>query len=433
MPKTIVLCCDGTNNQMTGNATNVLRLYRALVRDAGQLTFYDPGVGTLADPMALSTVQKLVGRYLDAAIGRSLCQNFSDAYRFLALHYQPGDEICLFGFSRGAYAARAVAGAVHMLGLVRPELVHLVPYVWAIYANDGGGYDVRSRFGGAARFREMFCIREVPRIRLLGLWDTVSSFGWFWSFRSLPFTADNPSVDQVRHAVAIDEHRVAFATNLFFEKGQPAASARIKQVWFPGVHSDVGGGYPDAQGGLSKVAFEWMIREVQDLGAVRLEAATVAKLLDSTGTGKYSRPNPLGGAHESLEGLWHLMEWLPRRLRQKVEDEGAHGDAQGPAGSTTPAAAPRRGRRPLWVTRWVLPHLYGRRPIPPGAWIHPAVRERQAGGKYDPRLPGGCVDLEYVPGHGYLALPAPGAAARDSGQCRRERSGVEPQGEEPPR
>jgi hypothetical protein len=350
--------------------------------------------------MALSVVQKLVGRYLDAAIGRSLCQNFSDAYRFLALHYQPGDEICLFGFSRGAYAARAVAGAVHMLGLVRPELVHLVPYVWAIYANDGGAYDVHSRFGGAARFREMFCIREVPRIRLLGLWDTVSSFGWFWSFHSLPYTANNPSVDQVRHAVAIDEHRAAFASNLFYENDQPAASARIKQVWFPGVHSDVGGGYPDAQGELSKVAFEWMIQEVQDLRAVRLEQATVNEVLGATR--KYSRPDPLADAHESLKGFWKVLEWLPWRQRHKVEDEGAHGDAQGAAGSAPPAPVPRRGRRPLWVTRWGWPHFSRRRPIPPGSWIHPAVRQREAGRKYDPRLPAGCVEVKHVPGQGYL-------------------------------
>jgi uncharacterized protein (DUF2235 family) len=400
MPKTIVLCCDGTNNQMTGNATNVLRLYRALVRDARQLTFYDPGVGTLADPMALTVSQKVVQRYLDAAIGRSLCQNFSDAYRFLSLHYQPEDEVCLFGFSRGAYAARAVAGAVHMLGLLRPELVHLTPYVWAIYANEGGAYDVHSRFGGAARFREMFCIPDVPRIRLLGLWDTVSSFGWFWSFHALPYTANNPSVEQVRHAVALDEHRVAFATNLFYEGGQPAASARIRQVWFPGVHSDVGGGYPDAEGALSKVAFEWMIQEVLDIGGVRLDLATVKEVLGSTG--KYSPADPRADAHESLEGLWHLMEWLPRRQRQKVEDEGTHGDAQGPAGSASTSAAPRRGRRRLWVTRWAFPHLYRRRPIPPGSWIHPAVRQHQVGRKYDPRLLDGCVEVAYVPGDGYL-------------------------------
>src|SRR5438309_10891847 len=138
MPRNLVICCDGTNNQMTGHETNVLRLYRSLVRDDRQLAFYDPGVGTLADPMAVSNAQKFAQRSLDAAIGRSLCQNFSDAYGFLSHHFQPGDQIYMFGFSRGAYTVRAVAGAIHMLGLIRPELTHLAPYVWAIYANDGG-------------------------------------------------------------------------------------------------------------------------------------------------------------------------------------------------------------------------------------------------------------------------------------------------------
>src|SRR2546423_12394324 len=217
MSKTIVICCDGTTNQMTSHETNVLRLYRALPRSASQLTFYDPGVGTLADPMALTKARKFVQRSLDAAIGRSLCQNFSDAYGFLSRYYEDGDQIYMFGFSRGAYTVRAVAGAVHMLGLVRPELAHLAPYVWAIYANDGGAYDVHSRFGGAARFRELFCVPSTPPVRLMGLWDTVSSFGWFWDFQSLPYTANNPHVDLVRHASAIDEPRAAFPPNVVFK------------------------------------------------------------------------------------------------------------------------------------------------------------------------------------------------------------------------
>src|SRR5688500_17454032 len=113
MPRNIVVCCDGTGNEIASHETNVLRLYRALERDEGQLTFYDPGVGTLADPMALTRWRKFVQRKLDATIGRSLCQNFSDAYRFVSRNYQEGDQIYLFGFSRGAYTARAVAGAIH--------------------------------------------------------------------------------------------------------------------------------------------------------------------------------------------------------------------------------------------------------------------------------------------------------------------------------
>lgn len=394
MSKSIILCCDGTTNQMTGHETNVLRLYRALVHDPQQLTFYDPGVGTLADPMTLSAGRKFVQRKLDAAIGRSLCQNFSDTYRFLAQHYEPGDDVCLFGFSRGAYTARAVAGAVHMLGLLRPELVHLTPYVWAIYANDGGAYDVKTRFGGAPRFHEMFCVPDTPRVKLLGLWDTVSSFGWFWDFQTLPYTANNPSVDLVRHAISIDEHRAAFPTNLVTVpgNGRISSSEQIKQVWFAGVHADVGGGYPDEEGGLSKIALQWMVTELMDLGGLRFRQDVLDEVLGVTGT--LSRPDPNADPHESLTGMWGLMEWLPRR-RWRKKDEGAHRDARAPAAVAGPRPA-------LWVKSWKKPHLYRRRTMPPDAWIHPSVRARQAARGYNPPLPANCIDLAYVPGRGFL-------------------------------
>jgi len=402
MKKSIILCCDGTNNQMTGSATNVLRLYRSLVRDERQLTYYDPGVGTLADPMALSRVRKFIERKLDAAIGRSLCETFSNAYRFLAMHYQPGDDIYMFGFSRGSYNCRAVAGAINMLGLLRPELLHLVAYVWAIYANDGGAYAVQTRFGGAARFREMFCLPEKPRVKLLGLWDTVSSFGWFWNFQSLPYTASNPSVDSVRHAVSIDEHRAAYPTNLFSlppppefpDRAPPSSSPLMKQVWFPGVHSDVGGGYLDKEGGLSKVAFDWMIKELKDLGDVRLHQEIVDKILGADGI--LSQPDPTAQMHESLSGWWNLLEWLPRKGWTKTESDEPNQDAG--ISTTTTAETPR----PLWVGHWVPPHWYRRRRIPADAWLHPAVRKRQRAGGYSPSLPATCVDLVHTPGRGYL-------------------------------
>src|SRR5262249_27757701 len=154
----------------------------------------------------------------------SLCQTFSNVYRFLSQHYQPGDKIYIFGFSRGAFNARAVAGAIHMFGLVRPELDHLAPYVWAMYADDGGAYSVDDRFHAAQRFKRLFCIPETPTIAFMGLWDTVSSYGWFWDFHSLPYTAHNPSIERICHAVSIEEKRVAFPMNLFMESGTVSLS-----------------------------------------------------------------------------------------------------------------------------------------------------------------------------------------------------------------
>src|SRR5262245_57442256 len=125
MPKNIVVCCDGTDNEVATDSTNVLRLFRMLERDDRQVAYYDGGVGTLVDPAALSTVRKYFSRRLDAAIGLRVRENVIAAYRFLAQTYQPGDQLYFFGFSRGAYTVRAVAGLIHMLGLVRPELEHL--------------------------------------------------------------------------------------------------------------------------------------------------------------------------------------------------------------------------------------------------------------------------------------------------------------------
>ena len=376
MSKTIVICCDGTTNQMTGHETNVLRLYRALVRNDQQLTFYDPGVGTLADPMALTVVRKFVQRSLDAAIGRSLCQNFSDAYGFLSRYYETGDQIFMFGFSRGAYTARAVAGAIRMLGLLRKELSNLAPYVWAIYANDGHVYDVKSRFGGAPRFEALFCIERKPTIRLLGLWDTVSSFGWFWDFETLPHTYDNPSVELVRHAVSLDEHRAAFVQNLFREP-VPPDSNKVKQVWFPGCHSDIGGGHPDKDGGLSKIAFRWMIEELRTIGGIALDDAVIHEILTETKTS--SAPDAKANLHESLAGLWHLLELLPRRRWHKREDTQSH-----PPQDQLPAGK----KQNLWHKELVWPHFWRRRRPPEGAMLHCSVQLRMAScPDYKPKLP----------------------------------------------
>jgi uncharacterized protein (DUF2235 family) len=127
----IVACCDGTDNEVATDSTNVLRLFRMLVRDDRQVAYYDGGVGTLADPAAISVLRKCLGRWLDAAIGLRVRDNVIAAYRFLAQTYKSGERIYLFGFSRWAYTVRAVAGQIHFLGLARLELEDLAALAWA--------------------------------------------------------------------------------------------------------------------------------------------------------------------------------------------------------------------------------------------------------------------------------------------------------------
>jgi uncharacterized protein (DUF2235 family) len=177
-------------------------------------------------------------------------------------------------------------------------------------------------------------------VRFLGLWDTVSSVGWAWSPKHFQFTANNPSVQTIRHAVSLDERRTYFVQNLWTPESVPGQDCL--RVWFPGVHCDVGGGYPEADGGLSKIALSWMVREAQVAG-VRFHPATKERVLGDQ-QGDYVRATQ----HESLSGLWWLPEWIPKRVKD-------------------PAAQ--------YNDRWIVPrgrHRY----VAEGALIHASVFER---------------------------------------------------------
>lgn len=369
MPRTLVMCFDGTNNGVQGDPTNVLRLFECLERSERQVAYYDPGVGTLSDPAALTGTGRTISRALDGAIGHSLRDNFCEAMEFLARHHRPDDDLFLFGFSRGAYTARAVAAGIHSLGIVKPEHENMIPYAWSLLVNeqeeDEGAY-----FKTVAAFKASFSTGPV-KIHFLGVWDTVSSLGWIWDFRSVPFTSRNPSIRHVRHAVAIDERRAFFRTNLFCFTGKAGPDGRrvveppvpgqdLKEVWFAGVHSDVGGGYPDDRGHLSKIALEWMIREAttplaidepgHDGRSARLlvNEDAVARCLGSTG--EQSAPDPAAPANRSLTARWWLGEALFRRSWNSL------------------------ARKKKW--RW--PNVARRRKIAPGSTIHASVRDRLA-------------------------------------------------------
>jgi uncharacterized protein (DUF2235 family) len=352
VPRNIVVCCDGTDNQVATDSTNVLRLFRMLERDDRQVAYYDGGVGTLVDPAAISTVRKYFSLRLDAAIGLRVRENVIAAYRFLARTYQPGDQLYFFGFSRGAYTVRAVAGLIRMLGLVRPELEHLATLAWAVYANEANVHTVSRRFRGGNRFNRCFGVTQKPTVHFVGAWDTVSSFGWFWNYQTLPFTAKNRSITHIRHALAIDERRAFFPANLFFPRA--SQQPNCKQVWFAGVHADVGGGYPEEEKGatLAKVPLAWMLREAQALGLL-INTSEHEHLMNSKDK---PPPDPCGPIHESLTGAWKMLEHFPYR------------DFDMPA------------RRMLWRR----PHRGRRRPIEPGSVLHVSVLERMKRLGYSP-------------------------------------------------
>ena len=209
LARNLVVCLDGTCNEFGAENTNVVRLYQALRSDsATQVCYYSPGVGTMGHPGAITHLAQKTTAMLGMAFGLGVTQNVIDAYRFLMANYRDGDRIYLFGFSRGALEARALAGLLYRCGLLDPELSALVPYAVR-------GYQTVDKKGDADRIAAEFqaTFARPVRVRFLGLWDTVTSFGNVWSPIFWPNTTNNPGIDSVRHAIALDERRAFFRQN----------------------------------------------------------------------------------------------------------------------------------------------------------------------------------------------------------------------------
>jgi uncharacterized protein (DUF2235 family) len=300
MAKNLVICCDGTNNQFDGHHTNVLRTYQVARRYAGQLTYYDPGVGTMPEPWHTRRFQKRLAMLRGLATGAGFFENIADGYRFLMANYEPGDKVFLFGFSRGAYTARAVAALLHSIGLLHPGTENLLRYAQQYWRKDFG----RSSPGGRIcdEFKATLA-RQCP-VHFIGVWDTVGSVGYINHFHKFPHTAKNPEVSHVRHAVSIDERRSTFRQNLM----EPIFEGQdVKNVWFAGVHSDVGGGYCPDESGLAKITFEWMMREAGQCGLDIDQVSYLRELSEGSG------PDPAGRLHVSLKGGWWMGEVLPMK------------------------------------------------------------------------------------------------------------------------
>ena len=315
MPKNIVLCFDGTGNQFGPNNTNVVRLAQVLDRDPRrQRLYYDPGIGTLPEPGAFTRAGKWFSTLTALAFGASLDRKVEEAYVSLMDNWEPGDQVYLFGFSRGAYTARVLAGLLHNLGLLARGNENLVPYVWRLNAavrdtqstGDPSGYWKlcgEFRWSFARQVREHDDERRFP-VHFLGVWDTVASVGWVWDPKRYPFTARNTSVEVARHAVSIDERRWFFRQNLL----ERAEGQDLVQLWFPGTHGDIGGGDPESEGGLWRVAFGWMLDQARAAGLLIDERRLERVLTRSTASSKpWDDPQ-----HDSLTGAWWLAEYFPK-------------------------------------------------------------------------------------------------------------------------
>jgi uncharacterized protein (DUF2235 family) len=273
----LIVCCDGTNNNLTGRTrdTNVSQLCELLAPDANnQLLYYDPGVGnpgTLPEAAWWDKVQQKYERLSGLAFGSGIYENIAEAYRFLMRNWREDDDIFLFGFSRGAFTARALGGLITTFGILRPDMDVMVPTLLSVYFRKRDSQNQKAAFDAVKKqISEMFAAGPArdAHVWFVGVWDTVESVGAPVPFLRKTISA-NPTIvgkrfDNVRHALALDEFRTTFSPRLYLiEKGfdYRASQQTIKQEWFAGCHSDVGGGYINAQAGLSQQTLLWMVDE----------------------------------------------------------------------------------------------------------------------------------------------------------------------------
>jgi uncharacterized protein (DUF2235 family) len=324
VPRQIVLCLDGTSNTLTGRQrdTNVLRLFEHLARaqDPQQLLYYDPGVGS---PDALPTTGLLDWwsrkweRVAGLAYGRGIYDNVAQAYAFLMRHWRPGDQVFVFGFSRGAFTARCVAGMVNLFGILKPEHESLLDTLMRVYFAPVGGQvqlevrqrgakallglereanNARTRDEIAQQVRQSFASAQGREawVHFVGVWDTVASVGLpGLSVRiSSSATVSGKRVRHVRHALSLDEHRLPFEPRLYTEAdfGDAQGAQSLRQRWFRGVHGDVGGGYAPKESGLSDEALRWIA-------------------IESTGCGLRSAPVVEGRAETLVHDPVHTVPW----------------------------------------------------------------------------------------------------------------------------
>jgi uncharacterized protein (DUF2235 family) len=300
MAKNIVVFCDGTNNKFGKRNTNVVKLLQALENDpASQAVYYDPGVGTIADPWWMTWLTKKVATLLDLAFATSFNRQVQEAYVYVMNTWEPGDRIFLFGFSRGAYTARVVGALLHDVGLLPRGADNLVPYALRLLRY--GPADVRQEFRNTFARNTSHADKRCP-IHFLGVWDTVSSVGWVWNQAKHAWTKGNPSIAKIRHAASIDERRAFYRSNRVGAPVTGEAQDR-KEVWFAGAHSDIGGGYSDDDT-LSHCSLDWMIAELQADGVLRFDPAKVPA----------PQPNAWEGKkHQELRNpAWWICEIFPK-------------------------------------------------------------------------------------------------------------------------
>jgi len=297
MSKRIIICCDGTWNSPGSlndkSITNVIKVLRSIeprdmATNTEQVVYYHRGLGTGTNK---------VGKFIEGATGKGIKRNIEDCYRFLANNYVDGDQIFMFGFSRGAFTARSLCGLLSCIGLLDKEQLDLFPRAYKHYRTPLGK---RSDGDWVNKLN-----LNRPHIHFLGVWDTVGALGAPTPIlgaitRKLWVGFNDATIsDEIGYAyqaMAIDEKRKIFAPAMWTKQGM---QHDVKQVWFAGVHSDVGGGYPEDMG-LSDEALMWLVNRAKACGLTFNQ-----RYLDNA---KKIQPNAEGKLHDSFSMPYKLMQ-----------------------------------------------------------------------------------------------------------------------------
>ncbi len=311
--KKIVICCDGTWNKPDQKSnkfnvrkpTNITKISRALktvgADNKPQICYYDTGVGT----------GNMWDKFIGGGTGKGLELNIIEAYRFLVNNYHEGDEVFLFGFSRGAYTVRSLSGLISLIGLLPKNNDYWFPEGMELYREKLSADDQ-----AVLSYRKKNKTKTMP-IKFIGVFDTVGALGipigYFkeLSRRKHAFhdVKVSPNVEHAYHALAIDEHRKAFKPAIWNAK---KAHQTLEQVWFPGVHTNIGGGYDDD--GLANCALQWMLSKATAHGLT----------FDDDYLGFYE-PFPGDTLYESKKGLYKFAGDYPRPIcSMKKSNESLH-------------------------------------------------------------------------------------------------------------
>lgn len=289
MDKNIVVCCDGTNSQFGGVNTNVGQLFNALSPDsADQQACYEPGVGTFGADFFSVNIGRPLGKALGAAFGYGLTQNLENAYRHVVDRYVPGDRLFIFGFSRGAFTARSLASLVDRYGVLEATARDRVPALVKAFLDDESA---------APEHHGVLC-RCAPHF--VGVWEMVGALGLLLRLRRFHNNRLSPGVAHGVQALAIDEKRKRFEPTLWDTQAL-GPNQQVRQAWFVGVHSDVGGGYADRD--LADLSLRWMI-----------EHAEAAGLKFASNVPERIAGDPAGRLHQSYKGLWRALGTHVRRI-----------------------------------------------------------------------------------------------------------------------